>query len=70
MKSESVPELDAQSFCGDRTGDDKVVIERRADIAQDVGAMVDEALVRDLPESPFGEWIGGRDRTSAVRNRI
>lgn len=44
---------------GDGAGDDDIMIERRALKGEDVGAMLDEALIGDFPGGPLGFRVGG-----------
>src|SRR5262249_4648168 len=52
------------------SGDCEIVIERRADVAQNVRAMIYEALVSHFPKPPVASRIRRRNGPLAVRNRI
>src|SRR5258708_17073264 len=43
--------------CRQRSGDGKVVLERRASVTQDVRALVHKSLVGSFPSSPIACWL-------------
>src|SRR5712675_616948 len=53
-----------------RSGDGKVVLEWRANVTQDVRAVVHKSLVGSFPSSPIAGWIGRRDWPLSIRDRI
>ncbi len=53
-----------------RAGNGDVMIQRRADVREHVGAPLDESLVGHFPAPPVPVGIRGRDRPLPVRHRV
>ena len=70
MKSLSVPEVEAKRWAASGPVIGEIVIERIADETQNVGTMIDEALVGDFPGAPVAPGIGRRDGTLAIGHGI
>ena len=54
----------------DLARDREIVVERLTDVGQNVGSVIDEALVAGLPTRPVATRVGRRDRPRAVWHRV
>ena len=60
----------SEEFGSEWAGDGEVVVEPSTDVAQNVGAMIDEALIGNFPGAPIARRVSGRNRPLTIWNRI